>query len=421
MRARILAIGDEIVSGLTTDTNSGYLAQLLRGVGVPVVGIIGVADDEPAIIGALTHAATDAELIVSTGGLGPTADDLTTASVAAFAGLPLELHEPSLRRIEERFRSMGVEMPPNNRKQALLPRGAELVPNPTGTAPGFALTIQTEHGERHLVSLPGVPREMQRMAEETVLPWVARRTGATHLGSRIFSTFGLTESKMDEMLAGVVVASEARLSFRAAFPRLQARIAVTGASAEEVDAKLATLEARVRERLGDHLYAVGDEGLEETVGRLLRERRLTLAVAESCTGGLIGHRLTDVSGSSEYFLLGVVAYSNAMKESLLGVRRETLIEHGAVSEPTVREMARGVRSAAGASLGLATSGIAGPTGGSAEKPVGTVCIGLAWDGGEWSAEYRLGERTRGWIKEMTTQRALDQVRRHLIEYGEPAL
>ncbi len=414
MRACILAIGDEIVGGLTADTNSGYLAQLLRGVGVPVVGFLSVADDEPAIIKALRRAASDAELIISTGGLGPTADDLTTACVAAFAGVPLDLHEPSLRRIEDRFRSMGVEMPANNRKQALLPRGAEPVPNPTGTAPGFVLTVETEHGDRHVITLPGVPREMRRMAEETVLPWIARRTGATHIGARIFSTFGLTESKLDELLAGVAPPDEARLSFRAAFPRLQARVLVTGPSEEEVDAKLADLESRVRDRLGEYLYAIGDEGLEETVGKLLRERGLTLAVAESCTGGLIGHRLTDVPGSSDYFLLGVVAYSNAMKESLLGVRAETLATYGAVSEPTVREMARGVRTAAGASLGLATSGIAGPAGGSAEKPVGTVCIGLAWDGGEWSAEYRLGERTRGWIKEMTTQHALDRVRRHIL-------
>ncbi len=415
IRACILAIGDEIVSGLTIDTNSSYLAQLLRGVGVPVVGFMTVADDETAIIEAMGRATADAELVISTGGLGPTVDDLTTACVAAFAGVPLELHEPSLRRIEERFRGMGLEMPENNRKQALLPRGAELVPNPAGTAPGFALTVRTPRGERHLISLPGVPREMRGMAEETVLPWVGRHTGATHIGSRVFSTFGLSESRMDEMLAGVVAAGEARLSFRAAFPRLQARVAVTADSAEEVDARLTRLEVRIRERLGDHLYAVGDEGLEETAGRLLRERGLTLAVAESCTGGLIGHRLTDVPGSSDYFLLGLIAYSNDMKESLLGVRGDTLVSHGAVSEQTVREMAKGVRAAAGASLGLATSGIAGPGGGSAEKPVGMVCIGLAWEGGEWSIEYRLGERTRGWIKEMTAQRALDHLRRHLLE------
>jgi nicotinamide-nucleotide amidase len=414
MRASILAIGDEIVGGLTTDTNSGYLAQLLRAAGVDIAGIYAVADDEEAIERTLRRAIEDADLVISTGGLGPTTDDLTSACVARFAGVTLELHEPSLRAIEERFRSMGIDMPPNNRKQALLPAGSELIPNNGGTAPGFAVTLRRDEGVRHVICLPGVPREMRRMAEESVVPWIARIAGGLHIGSRVFSTVGLTESALDELLSGTVRPEEGRLSFRAAFPRLQARVSVTAATKAELDGRLDLLEARIRNRVGDRLYAIGDEGIEETVGKLLRERRATIAVAESCTGGLIGHRITDVPGSSEYFLLGVVAYSNAMKEALLGVSSRTLAEAGAVSEATVREMAHGVRTIAGAMVGVATSGIAGPGGGSAEKPVGTVCIALAWAGGEWSHEYRLGQRTRAWIKEMTAQIALDEVRRRLL-------
>lgn len=421
-RAAILAIGDEIVSGLTTDTNSGFIARLLRGAGIDITGFFSVADEEDAILGTFRRALEDADLVISTGGLGPTADDLTTACVARLASVPLELHEPSLRAIEERFRARGIEMPANNRKQALLPRDADPIPNPLGTAPGVLLRLPADHPEaggaqRLLVALPGVPREMSRMMEETVLPRVAALAGAVVIGSRVFSTVGLTESKLDELLAGSVNPGEGRLSFRAAFPRLQARVTATAASPGELDARLDRLQAVISSRLGDHLYAIGDVGLEDEVGRLLRESGATLAVAESCTGGLIAHRITDVPGGSKYFLEGVVAYANDSKVRALGVSPETIAREGAVSEATVREMALGVRLTAGATLGLATSGIAGPSGGTPEKPVGTVCIGLAWPEGIWSHTYQLAPRSRSWVKEMTAQIALDRLRRHLAGIG----
>lgn len=421
-RAAILAIGDEIVSGLTTDTNSGFIARLLRGAGIDITGFFSVADEEDAILGTFRRALEDADLVISTGGLGPTADDLTTACVARLASVPLELHEPSLRAIEERFRARGIEMPANNRKQALLPRDADPIPNPLGTAPGVLLRLPADHPEaggaqRLLVALPGVPREMSRMMEETVLPRVAALAGAVVIGSRVFSTVGLTESKLDELLAGSVNPGEGRLSFRAAFPRLQARVTATAASPGELDARLDRLQAVISSRLGDHLYAIGDVGLEDEVGRLLRESGATLAVAESCTGGLIAHRITDVPGGSKYFLEGIVAYANDSKVRALGVSPETIAREGAVSEATVREMALGVRLTAGATLGLATSGIAGPSGGTPEKPVGTVCIGLAWPEGIWSHTYRLAPRSRSWVKEMTAQIALDRLRRHLAGIG----
>ncbi|HEU0076333.1 MAG TPA: CinA family nicotinamide mononucleotide deamidase-related protein, partial [Longimicrobiaceae bacterium] len=358
------------------------------------------------------------EVAVSTGGLGPTADDLTTAVVARLAGRPLRLDEHSLAIIEERFRGRGMEMPENNRKQALFPEGSTIVPNPLGTAPGFICPVGRGGAIRHVVCLPGVPREMKRMAVETVIPWLEGLSPGRRFLSRVFSTFGLAESRLDELLEGVVSPSEARLAFRAAFPRIQARLTVSGAPDDDLEGRLDALEARVRERLGTHLYAVGDEGMEETVGRLLRERGVTLAVAESCTGGLIGHRLTEVPGSSEYFLMGVVSYSNDAKERLLGVRPETLRGSGAVSTQAAEEMAAGIRRLSGADLGLATTGIAGPGGGTPDKPVGTVCVALAWEGGSWSRRYDLGERSRDWVKGMTAQTALDRVRRWLL--GETA-
>jgi competence/damage-inducible protein CinA-like protein len=413
VKAAFLAIGDEIVGGLTTDTNSGFLAGELRAVGVEPVGGFSVTDDEDGIERALERALGDADLVVCTGGLGPTADDLTTAVVARVARRELALDEASLAIIDERFRARGMEMPANNRKQALFPAGATIFPNPTGTAPGFVVPLE-RRGERWIACFPGVPRETRRMVRESLVPWVQARHPDRRFASRTFSTFGLTESRLDELLAGAVDPAEARLAFRAAFPRIQARVTVSGAPGEELEGRLDALEARVRERLGHHLFAIGDEGMEETVGRLLRERGLTLAVAESCTGGRIGDWVTNVAGSSAYFLLGVATYSNQAKQQVIGVTAETLAAHGAVSTQTAEEMAQGVRRLAGADLGLSTTGIAGPGGGSPEKPVGTVCVGLAWEGGVWSRRYDLGDRGRDWIKGTTAMVALDRVRRFLL-------
>ena len=418
MRAAILSIGDEIVSGLTTDTNSGFLARELRAVGVEPVEVLSVPDDPEAILRALERALKDAEVAITTGGLGPTTDDLTTSVVARMAGRELRLDEPSLAIIEERFRIRGLPMPNNNVKQALFPEGSTIIPNPQGTAPGFICPVARGEAIRHVVSLPGVPREMERMTRETVVPWLAGLNPGTRFASRIFSTFGLTESRVDELLADAFAPDEARVAFRAAFPKMQVRLTVSGAPDEELEGRLDALEVRLRERLGEYVYAVGDVGMEEVVGGLLRERGLTLAVAESCTGGLIGHRITEVPGSSAYFLLGVVTYANQAKQQLLGVRAETLEVHGAVSTQTAEEMAEGARRISGAALGLATTGIAGPGGGTPEKPVGTVCVGLAWEGGVWSRRYDLGERGRDWVKAMTAQVALDRVRRHLLGAGE---
>ena len=415
MRAAILAIGDEIVGGLTTDTNSGFVAGELRDVGVEPVGGFSVPDDEEPIIRAFHQALELADIVVSTGGLGPTADDLTTACVAKLTGRELVLHEPSLAEIEERFRARGMEMPANNRKQAMFPAGAEVIPNPNGTAPGFICPVTAGGETRHVACLPGVPREMRQMVADSLVPWVASRAAGRRFLSRTFSTAGLAESRLDELLAGAVAPDEARVAFRASFPRMYVRLTVHGAPDDDLEGRMDALEGRIRERLGPALYAVGDEGLEETVGRMLRERGLTLALAESCTGGRIGDRVTDVPGSSEYFLLGVAAYANAAKEGVLGVTEELIARFGAVSTEVAEAMAEGARRAAGADVGLSTTGVAGPGGGTEEKPVGTVCIALAWDGGAWSRRYQLGDRGREWVKAMTAQLALDRLRLWLLD------
>jgi nicotinamide-nucleotide amidase len=297
----------------------------------------------------------------------------------------------------------------------MFPVGAEVIPNPNGTAPGFICPIEVDGQTRHVACFPGVPRETRHMVEATLVPWVAARQPGRRFLSRTFSTVGVAESKLDELLAGAIQPGEARVAFRASFPRMYVRLTVDGAPGDDLEGRMDELEARVRERLGASIYAVGDEGLEETVGRLLRERGLTLAIAESCTGGRVGDRITDVPGSSAWFLLGTATYSNEAKTSVLGVSGQTLAQHGAVSTETAEEMAAGVRRIAGADVGLSTTGIAGPGGGTDDKPVGTICIGIAWEGGTWSRRYDLGARERDWIKATTAQTALDRLRRWLLE------
>nr|WP_240978448.1 competence/damage-inducible protein A [Longimicrobium terrae] len=419
VKAAFLAIGDEIVGGLTTDTNSGFMAGELRALGVQPVAGFAVPDDEDAIVRTLRRALEEAELVVCTGGLGPTADDLTTACVARLAGRPMVRDEASAAHIRDIFASRGMEMPANNLKQADFPAGATVFPNPTGTAPGFVCPVDVDGRTRHVACFPGVPRETKRMVAESLLPWVAARNPGQRFASRTFSTFGLAESKLDELLVGAIDPAEARLAFRAAFPRVQVRVTVHGAPDDDLESRLDALESVVRERLGASIYAGGDEGMEETVGRMLRERGLTLALAESCTGGRIGDRVTDVPGSSAYFLLGVATYSNEAKTGVLGVSEQTIEKFGAVSAETAAEMAAGARRISGADLGLSTTGIAGPGGGTEDKPVGTVCIGLAWEGGTWSRRFTVPDRGREWIKGQTAQMALDSLRRWLIDPNGP--
>jgi nicotinamide-nucleotide amidase len=407
--AAILSTGDELTTGRIVDTNASWIADRLFEIGVDLACVVTVGDDRERLAWAWTQALARAEVVISTGGIGPTADDLTSEVVAAVLGRPLVEDAAEATRIRQIFAALGREMPANNLKQALVPEGAVIIPNPLGTDCGYRVV----DGARHLVVLPGVPREMKPMLEAAVLPWLRGLHGGQEVYvSRTFQTFGATESALDEMVAGLVDPAEGRLSFRASFPEISLRVVVRGRP-DEAEARVERLAARLRERLGAHVYGEGQTTMEEVVGRWLGERGLTVAVAESCTGGLVGHRLTNVPGSSAYVLGAVVAYANSAKTALLGVRTETLRAHGAVSDETAAEMAAGVRRAFGAALGLSTTGIAGPDGGTPEKPVGTVHLGLAWDGGCVARRYQLWG-TREWVKLLTSQVALDWLRRHAL-------
>ncbi len=409
-KAFILSTGDELTTGKTVDTNANFIADKLGAIGVDVVGVLVVGDYPERLAWAWRTALDQADVVISTGGIGPTADDLTTETVAQVAGRDLILDQDSADRIRQLFAAMGRVMPENNLKQAKFPRGATIIPNALGTAPGFRLPVATGNGERHCVVMPGVPREMKPMMEEQVMPWLRSLSGTdvTYL-SHTFQTFGISESALDELVAGVIEPSAGRIAFRAAFPQISVRVSVHGNPAE-AETRLTSAAARLRERIGGYCYGEGDVTMEAVVGDLLTQRKETLAVAESCSGGLIGHRLTNIPGSSAYVIGDIVAYNNRVKMSVLGVKKETLKEHGAVSTEVASEMAAGVRQLANASYGIGTTGVAGPDGGTPDKPVGTVCIALATPEKTYAYQYKFWG-TREWVKILTSQVALDWVRR----------
>jgi len=416
----ILSTGDELTTGKIADTNAQWLADRCFGLGLDVVAVLMVGDYPDRIAWAWERAFELGDLVLSTGGLGPTSDDLTTEIVAKVLGEKLKTDEPSVARMRSLFERMGRVMPENNLRQALIPASAVILENPLGTAPGYRVSCERDvpspdgtgrvRATRHLAVMPGVPREMKPMFDGQVVPWVRELHGSdTALAIRTFQTFGMSESALDEAVNAVIRPDEARVGFRASFPMISVKLLVRDAP-ERADARLEELSARLRTALGPVIFGEGDVSMEAATGAALRARGATLAVAESCSGGLVGHRVTEVPGCSAYFLADYVTYSNGAKKDVLGVRPETLKQFGAVSEETVREMAEGARRRSGASVAVATSGVAGPDGGSEQTPVGTVCFALAADGVLVSRRHQLWG-TRDWVKLLTSQLALDWVRR----------
>ena len=392
-----------MVSGEIADANAFFMANALTERGFCVTRVSMVGDQEGQIQDALLQSRDRAEAVIVSGGLGPTSDDLTTPAAAKAFGESLVLHEESLEQIRERFARGGMEMPRSNEKQAVFPASAEIIPNPVGTAPGFCLKSRG----KAIFFLPGVPRELQHLFRETVLPRLEReRKGNIHYRARTLKIFGLTESAIADRLSGIRAEHfSATLAYLPRYPENHVKIIVQGSDLEEVKRNLAELERVIRGKLEGRVFAVDRETLEEIVGRLLKERQATLAVAESCTGGLVAHRMTNIPGSSEYFERGVVVYSNQAKTELLQVPKELLAELGAVSAPVAEKMAEGMRHLSRATIGLAITGIAGPAGGSADKPVGTVFIALSGPDGTASRRYQFwGDRDQ--VKMISAQTAL---------------
>ena len=411
--AEILATGEEIRTGALVDSNSAHIAEQLELAGAKVVRLSAVGDELARLTAVLQEIGSRADVAVVTGGLGPTVDDLSAQAAADAAGVGLSLDPAALASIEEFFRRRNRPMNPSIRKQAMLPAGAEALFNPVGTAPGFQLKI----GRCSFFFLPGVPVEMQRMLADHVLPRVADLMGGRREVRRVktLSCFGLTESLTGERLEGLGREfPDVQLGLRARFPEIQVKLYCSGPDEPRVAAALDGAAGWARVRLGDIVFADGGEPMEAVVGGLLRERHATLAVAESCTGGLIAHRLTEVAGSSDYFLLAAVTYANEAKTRVLGVAGDMLARCGAVHTDTARELAAGARRLAGANYGIATSGIAGPAGGSAEKPVGTVCIGLATPEQAIGYQFHFNYGRRSLNKQMFAMKALDVLRRELL-------
>jgi len=380
MNACILAIGSEMLTPFRVDTNSLFITERLNAIGYDVRLKAVVADDVDELARVIDGALGWADVIVITGGLGPTEDDITRDAVARVLAAPLDIDEAIGERLRDRFAKRGMTMPEINRRQAMVPRGAIVLPNANGTAPGLWL----EHGKTAIVLLPGPPREMKPMLEAVINDRLTPRSSGRGLFRRVLKIAGRAESDVDAQAQPVYGKWTTRAvpistTILAVLGQIELHLTAAAANRGEADAALDAAVAELQSVLGASVFSIDGRNLEVVVGDLLRERTLTIAVAESCTGGLLASRLTDVPGSSDYVERGVVCYSNRAKTELVGVPEEMLREHGAVSEPVAQAMAAGIRARAGTNIGIGITGIAGPGGGSPEKPVGTVAVAVVGD------------------------------------------
>lgn len=411
LTAEIIAVGSELLTPEKTDTNSLWLTEKLMGIGIEVKLKTIVGDDEARLEETIRDALKRSDIVISTGGLGPTEDDVTRHVSARAAGRELKYHDDLEADLRERFRRWGREMPDINKRQAFVIDGAIILPNPNGSAVGMMLN----DAGKFLIVLPGPPREMQPMFEDHVLETLRSVAGNVSVVRRILRVSGMGESAVDELIAPIYKAYPA-VQTSILFNRTEIEIHLFASADSEAEgaAVLDELASKLADKLGPAVFAMNGETMEEVVGNLLKGRNETVSVAESCTGGMIGMRLTDVAGSSAYFLEGVITYSNEAKKRALGVPAETLESFGAVSSQTAEAMAQGVRQRAGTDYGIAVTGIAGPDGGSEEKPVGTVFIGYADKMITKSLRLTLpGDRYL--VRWRSSQAALDYLRRQIMK------
>lgn len=409
MNAAIIAVGSELLTPDRMDTNSLYLTGQLNALGVEVVEKMVLGDHRQRLAAAIGHAAGQAELVILSGGLGPTEDDLTREAAAEYAGRGLEFRPEILEAIEQRFRRMNRKMADVNRRQAYVVQGAAVLPNPRGTAPGLWL----EHEGRHIVMLPGPPRELQSMFEEQCVPRLKQLLPPQVIRTRLYRVAGMPESDLDQLIAPIYRRWEnPATTILAGAGDIEIHLRARAASEEEAEALLRQVGDPIAEALGERIYSRNGGTLEETVGDLLRRQALTLSVAESCTGGMLAERITRVAGSSEYFVGGFLVYNDAMKTALLGVPPELLLEHRAVSEPVARAMALGAQERTGSDVSLSVTGVAGPSQGEEMEPVGTVYIGLAAGGQVTVRRFQFGgDRQR--VRMLCVVTAMDMLRRRL--------
>ena len=411
LSAEIIAIGSELLTPEKTDTNSLWLTGKLNEIGIDVKLKTIVGDDSMRLEETVRDAVKRSDVVITTGGLGPTEDDITRRISARAIGRELVFHEHIVEHLRERFRAWGREMPEINKRQAYVIEGAEILPNPNGSAVGMAVAL----GEKFLIILPGPPRENQPMFENYVYGKLKEKAGEIVFRKRILKVSGMGESALDEAIAPIYSTyKDVQTSILFNKSEVEVHLTAQGATAGQADALNEEIAAKIVEKLGIAVFSTDGEEMEQVVGRLLAERKQTLAVAESCTGGLISQRLTDISGSSRYFIEGVVAYANEAKRNALDVGAEILEQYGAVSAETAEAMAKGMRARAQTDYAISITGIAGPTGGTPEKPVGTVFIGYADENITKSFRIVLpGDRYL--IRWRSSQAALDYLRRQILK------
>ena len=411
LSAEIIAIGSELLTPERSDTNSLWLTQKLNDIGIEVKLKTIVGDDVARLEETIRDAVERSDVVITTGGLGPTEDDITRQVSARAIGRELEYHQHLEDHLRERFRGWGREMPEINKRQAFAIAGSEILPNPNGSAVGMYL----EHNGKQIAIFPGPPREMEPMFENFVLPKLKAAAGEVSVFRRLLKVSGLGESALDEAIAPIYTAySDVQTSVLFNKSEVDVQLAIRSDDSQKANSTLDELQSKIVAKLGVAVFSVQGESMEQVVGRLLKERNATLSVAESCTGGLIGERLTDVPGASSYFIEGVVSYSNEAKIRTLNVPAELIEMHGAVSAEVATAMAEGIRERSRTDFAISVTGIAGPDGGTAEKPVGTVFVGYSDAKGSKTMKFVLpGDRYL--IRWRSSQAALDYLRRQLLK------
>jgi nicotinamide-nucleotide amidase len=414
--AEILTIGTEMLLGDLVDTNAAWLSSRLASLGVSIYRHTTVGDNKERIVTALREATDRVDLVVTTGGLGPTSDDLTNECLATVAGREMVEYPEARRHVDEMFASMGREPTSSNYKQALFPEGSDLIPNPLGTAMGALIELEGAL----IATFPGVPAEMESMFGETLELLLKERSDGA-IVSRTLHFIGIGESALAEKVQDLLDASDPTVAPLAGEGKVRLRVTARATTPEEAEEKLEPVAKEILSRLGEYNFGEDEETLESVIARLLTERGETLALAESCTGGLLAKRLTDGPGASAYLIEGLVTYSNEAKERLLGVSEALLVEHGAVSELVACAMAEGVRKTAGADYGLSVTGVAGPAGGTGEKPVGLIFVGLSDEEGTVAEKLDLStwKGSRQAIRERSANRAFDLLRHRILERNKP--
>lgn len=411
MKTQLITIGDELLYGKTVDTNAAYMARQLGDIGVHVLSTMTVGDQVEHIVEVLQAAMGRIDIVIVTGGLGPTPDDVTREAMVRAFERELVFDEDIFNRIKQRWVDRGKPVPPSARILSLIPQGAEIIQNDVGAAAGLKMS----QGGTTFFFLPGVPAEMRSMMDDCVLPFLKERTGGKAIRHLTLRTAGITESSLFEKLDGLEdECPEIKIAYLPQTYEVHLRLTAHGDSVEKAEHIISNAEGVVRDRLGYYIYGTNDQSLEEVIADLLLTKKLTLSVAESCTGGLISGRLTDIPGSSGFLKLSLTAYSEEAKREVLGVPRETLNRHGTVSPETAVAMAERVKDLMGTDLGLSVTGIMGPTGGTPEVPVGLAFVGLAHETGSHQKEFRfLGDRIVN--KQITAQAALNELRLFLLK------